>query len=72
MSHYNTIMHQLLTLIPRHHFEKQVAALDTDRYVKTFTTWNQFSTMLYARQAASRALGISKTLLRSRGPNSTT
>ena len=48
MSHYNTIMHQLLTLIPRHHFEKQVAALDTDRYVKTFTTWNQFSTMLYA------------------------
>ncbi|MBI4801368.1 MAG: DUF4372 domain-containing protein [Elusimicrobia bacterium] len=31
-------MHQLLTLIPRHQFEKLVDGLDTDRYVKTFTT----------------------------------
>lgn len=56
MSHYNTIMHQLLTLIPRHHFEKQVAALDTDRYVKTFTTWNQFSSMLYAQASGKQSL----------------
>ena len=32
MSHYNTIMQQLLTLVPRHHFDKQVEALDADRY----------------------------------------
>ncbi|MCG2711204.1 MAG: IS4 family transposase [Elusimicrobia bacterium] len=56
MSHYNTIMHQLLTLIPRHHFEKQVLALDTDKYVKTFTTWNQFSTMLYAQASGKQSL----------------
>jgi len=56
MSHYNTIMHQLLTLIPRHHFEKQVLALDTDKYVKTFTTWNQFSAMLYAQASGKQSL----------------
>ena len=49
-------MHQLLSLTPRHHFEKLVAALDTDRYVKTFTTWNQFSTMLYAQASDKQSL----------------
>ncbi len=39
MFYYSTIMHQLLTLIPRHQFEKQVSALDTDKHVKTFTIW---------------------------------
>lgn len=56
MSHYNTIMHQVLSLVPRHDFDKQVAALDTDRYVKTFTTWNQFSTMLYAQAGGKQSL----------------
>ncbi|MEK7722238.1 MAG: DUF4372 domain-containing protein [Elusimicrobiota bacterium] len=48
MSHYNTIMQQLLTLIPRDHFDKQVEALDANRYVKSFTAWNQFTALLYA------------------------
>ena len=56
MSHYNTIMQQLLTLIPRHHFDRQVAALDADRYVKTFTTWNQFTTLLYAQAGSKQSL----------------
>ncbi|MEI6297097.1 MAG: IS4 family transposase [bacterium] len=56
MSHYNTIMQQLLTLIPRHHFDKQVEALDADRYVKTFTTWNQFTALLYAQASGKLSL----------------
>ncbi|MDA8129893.1 MAG: DUF4372 domain-containing protein [Elusimicrobia bacterium] len=46
-------MHQLLTLVPRHHFNKLAAGLDSDRYVKTFTSWNQFSTLLYAQAGGS-------------------
>jgi hypothetical protein len=49
-------MHQLLTLIPRHHFEKRVADLDIDRYVKTFTTWKQFTVMLYAQSSGKQSL----------------
>lgn len=56
MSHYNTIMNQLLALVPRHHFDKLAKSLDADRYVKTFTTWNQFSTMLYAQAGDKQSL----------------
>lgn len=56
MSHYNTIMHQVLNLVPRHVFAKLAAGLDADRYVKTFTTWNQFSTLLYAQAGGKQSL----------------
>lgn len=56
MSHYNTIMHQLLALVPRHHFDKLAVGLDSDRYVKTFTSWNQFSTLLYAQAGGKQSL----------------
>lgn len=56
MAHYNTILHQLLTLIPRHQFEGLVKALDGDRYVKTFTTWNQLTVMLYAQAGGKDSL----------------
>ena len=47
--HYNTIMSQLQTFIPRHHFETLTKNYFGDRYVKKFTCWNQFTTMLYAQ-----------------------
>lgn len=47
--HYNTIMSQLQTFIPRHHFENLTKNYFGDRYVKKFTCWNQFTTMLYAQ-----------------------
>lgn len=56
MSHYNTIMQQLLTLIPRHHFDRQVEALDANRYVKRFTAWNQFTALLYAQASGKQSL----------------
>jgi len=56
VSHYNTILHQLLTLIPRHHFDRLVEDLDGDRYVKTFSTWNQLTTLLYAQASGKDSL----------------
>ena len=56
MSHYNTIMHQLLNLIPRHHFDRLALGLDSDRYVKTFTSWDQLTTMLYAQAGGKQSL----------------
>jgi len=49
MSHYNTIYNQLLHLIPRHKFESLVKTYNGDYYVKYFTSWQQFITLLYAQ-----------------------
>jgi hypothetical protein len=49
-------MHQLLSIVPRHHFDKLARGLDSDRYVKTFTSWNQFSTLLYAQGGGKQSL----------------
>ena len=49
MSHVNTIYNQLLQLLPRHEFEKGVILHKGDKYVKYFTCWQQFITLLYAQ-----------------------
>jgi hypothetical protein len=49
MSHINTIFHQLLRIFPRHQFDKLVRKHHADRYVKYYTTWQQFITLLYAQ-----------------------
>jgi len=56
MGHINTIMNELLVLVPRHDFQSLVSQWGTDRYVKKFTTWNQFSTLLYAQAGDKRSL----------------
>lgn len=56
MAHSNTILHQLLTLLPRHQFDQFVAGLDGDRYVKRFSTWNQLTVLLYAQASGKTSL----------------
>ena len=56
MSYSNTIMRQLLDLIPRHQFETLVSKLGGDHYVKKFTTWNQFTTLLYSQASGKNSL----------------
>lgn len=56
MAHYNTILHELLKLIPRHHFDNRVRQLQSDRYVKKFDTWNQFTVLLYAQASGKTSL----------------
>ncbi len=54
MAHSNTLMNELLKLIPRHQFDAIVKNHNGDRYVKRFNCWQQFVTLLYA-QAADKA-----------------
>lgn len=49
MPKLGTIFSELLKLCPRYQFDKAVARHQGDRYVKTFTTWQQFITMLYSQ-----------------------
>jgi transposase len=56
MAHSNTLMNQLLVHIPRHDFQTLVSQWGGDRYAKTFTTWNQFVTLLYAQAGDKRSL----------------
>lgn len=56
MAHSNTILQQLLTLLPRHRFDSFVSDRGGDRYVKTFTTWKQLTVLLYAQASGKSSL----------------
>lgn len=56
MSHYNTILNQVMQLIPRHQFETVVNNHSGDRYVKRFNCWNQLTTLLYAQASGKESL----------------
>ena len=49
MNRVYTIFSEILKLCPRYHFEKAVREYGGDRYVKTFTTWQQFIANLYSQ-----------------------
>jgi hypothetical protein len=49
MNRVYTIFSELLKLCPRYHFDKAVEQYSGDRYVKTFTTWQQFMAILYSQ-----------------------
>jgi hypothetical protein len=49
MNRVYTIFSELLKLCPRYHFDKAVEQYQGDRYVKTFTTWQQFMAILYSQ-----------------------
>ena len=56
MSHNNTILNQVMQLIPRHQFETIVNNHDGNRYVKRFDCWNQLTTLLYAQASGKESL----------------
>lgn len=56
MAHYTTIMNELLHIIPRHRFDTIVNRYSGDRYVKRFSCWNQFTTLLYAQASGKDSL----------------
>jgi hypothetical protein len=49
MNRVYTIFSEILKLCPRYHFDKAVDQYQGDRYVKTFTTWQQFMAILYSQ-----------------------
>lgn len=56
MSHSTTLFGHLLTQLPRHQFENLVSHYGGDRYIKTFSTWNQFQILLYAQSSGQQSL----------------
>jgi len=64
MSHSNTIFNQLLQLLPRHEFDKAVSLHKGDKYVKYFSCWQQFITLLYAQIRKKDSLRDISTSLR--------
>lgn len=56
MAHSNTVLKQMLNLIPRHQFENIVKKHSGNRYVKRFSCWNQLTTLLYAQASGKDSL----------------
>ena len=56
MAHCNTIFHQILKLIPRHHFAKLEAEHGTGRQALSFTRWSQLVHLLFMQLTARASL----------------
>ena len=56
MAHCNTIFHQMLKLIPRHHFGKLETEHGTGRKARSFTRWSQFVHLLSMQLTARVSL----------------
>ena len=57
MAHCNTIFHQMLKLIPRHHFAKLEAEHSTARKARSFTRWSLLVHLLPMQLTARVSLG---------------
>lgn len=49
MRKLETIFGELLKLVPRYQFDKAVQQYQGDRYVKSYTTWHQYITILFSQ-----------------------
>jgi hypothetical protein len=56
MAHCNTIFHQMLKLIPRHHFAKLEAEHSTGRKARSFSRWSQLVHLLSMQLTARVSL----------------
>lgn len=56
MAHSNTILKQMVNLIPRHQFETLVKNFKTNRYVKRFNCWHQLIVLFYAQASGKDSL----------------
>jgi hypothetical protein len=69
MAHCNTIFHQMLKLIPRHHFGKLETEHGTGRKARSFTRWSQLvhllSMQLTARVSLRDGVSSLKTRIKS-------
>ena len=61
MAHCNTIFHQMLNLIPRHHFAKLEAEHGISRKARSFSRWSQLVHLISMQLTARVSLrdGIS-------------
>jgi Transposase DDE domain/Domain of unknown function (DUF4372) len=69
MAHCNTIFHQMLKLIPRHHFAKLAAEHGTGRQARSFTRWSQLVHLLSMQLTARASLRDGVASLKARSKN---
>jgi hypothetical protein len=56
MAYTNTIFNQLLSFLPKQHFNAFVGQHDGDKYVKKLTTWNHLGALMYAQATGKESL----------------
>lgn len=56
MHNPTTVLQQLLVLMPEQEFQTFVGQHNADRYTKSFSCWNQLTTMLYAQATEKDSL----------------
>jgi len=56
MNYSSTIFSQLLNFLPKHKFKQYVAEYESDKHVRSLTTWNQFVVLLYAQATGKDSL----------------
>src|SRR3990172_12086762 len=56
MRYFNTVINQLLGMIPRDRFEGRALRGQANRYTKHFTAWNQLVVNLYAQASGKKSL----------------
>jgi hypothetical protein len=56
MAHYNTILHQIIALIPRHVFDRQAALHHSGQKFRSYNRWSQFMAMLIGQLSGRRSL----------------
>jgi hypothetical protein len=69
MAHCNTIFHQMLKLIPRHHFAKLETEHGTGRKPRSFTRWSQLVHLLSMQLTARASLRDGVSSLKARIKN---
>lgn len=56
MAHHNTVLAQLLKLVPRHEFERLVREHDSGRSLRAISRWDQFVALLVGQLAGRQSL----------------
>ena len=49
MGHFNTLLSQVLQLIPKHEFPKVVDEFEGDKRTRKLKVWSQFTTLLFGK-----------------------
>jgi hypothetical protein len=56
MTHYNTILHQIIALVPSHVFDQQAALHHSGQKFRSYNRWSQFMAMLIGQLSGRRSL----------------
>lgn len=56
MVHHTSLFSQILSIIPRAHFQRLVRDIGTDVGTKRFSSWDHFVSMLFCQMAQSKSL----------------